>query len=225
MDENTYASKGTDGIIISVTPSPTTSTTICKPVEVSTKGNIPQGNYAYGDEYICDPGDGVERTFFVLEDGDTTTLTVGEEGLYYTQSDNIGLADKGEVSLIMSDVLEGTTPWIDNEEFGIGEWDTTKGPQTAINFLKNKTADWSVRVNLPTMNQIYAVTNNYVLDQAPWLFDGQHGYLTSTAVDATSIFGVLYDNGDLDAIGSNPNSDWHVRPVITISKTEISTVS
>lgn len=39
----------------------------CKAKTVATTGNIPQGNFAYGDEYTCKLGDNVENTFFVLE--------------------------------------------------------------------------------------------------------------------------------------------------------------
>ena len=46
--------------------------------------------YSYGAKYICDLGDGEKRTFYMLEDGDTTTLA------------NNRIAQAGEVSLIMN---------------------------------------------------------------------------------------------------------------------------
>ena len=81
---------------------------MCNAVDTATKGNVQQGQFAYGDEYICDLGDTEDSknlTFFVLEDGDTTTLTDGR------------IAQAGEVSLIMNKNLGKAVAWVTKEDY------------------------------------------------------------------------------------------------------------
>ena len=65
---------------------------ICKPVEVATTGNVPAGNYAAGDEYVCDVNDMDSYNFVVVNSTDTT------------------------VSLVMTTTL-AETPYITNEQY------------------------------------------------------------------------------------------------------------
>ena len=39
---------------------------LCKAVTTATTGNVPQGKFAYGDEYKCELGDNDTKTFYVL---------------------------------------------------------------------------------------------------------------------------------------------------------------
>ncbi len=56
-----------------------TQTPICTPVTTATTGNVPSGNFNYGDEYTCQVGDNYSNTFFVLENNtDTVSLIMKE---------------------------------------------------------------------------------------------------------------------------------------------------
>src|SRR5574344_1585259 len=52
-----------------------TSEYTCNSVIVGTTGNISYGGYVNGDEYECDPGDGIGRRFYVIG-SDATTVTL-----------------------------------------------------------------------------------------------------------------------------------------------------
>lgn len=142
--------------------------------------------YSYGAKYICDLGDGEKRTFYVLEDGDTTAL-----------NESTGrIAQSGEVSLIMNRNLYGlddrdtSVAWVtvkdiinvkgdDYDEIGedyvcnhdgtycisTSEYITNQyGPITANKHLAEKTIEWNkiidkTKVTLPTGNQIAQAIN------------------------------------------------------------------
>ena len=64
---------------------------LCTAKTTATTGNVPSGNYVYGDEYTCELGDNDEKTFFVLEtSGDDVSLimnaNVGADGKAVTSS-------------------------------------------------------------------------------------------------------------------------------------------
>ena len=127
-------------------------------------------NLKYGNKFICDVGDGEGKVFYVLEDGDTTTLTEGR------------LAQSGQVSLIMgSNVTEEgksaekgyrrRNSWVSKNDYlasGGTEDNWNKictncgnsdlGPITAETTLKKYTATWikitSPQITLPTAQQI-----------------------------------------------------------------------
>ena len=201
---------------------------ICRPVTEATVGNVPQGEFSYGDEYICDPGDGVERTFFVLEDGDSTELTKGDFTNEHYVDDKLGTTDQKEISLIMDGNIDDTTvAWSVNNS-------TSLGPVTALAYLKSQTTDkgWSVNVSLPTTDQIKAANGGKILGLPVWLY-GNHdsstsklgGYWTSTSNFANRHLGFV----DLvsffwQGVGTDSpyeNQYYGVRPVITISKNQI----
>ena len=178
------------------------SNTICTPVSGTT-------SYDLGTEYTCDVGDGTERTFYVLEDnGDS-------------------------VDLIMSENLGSTVAWNSSGS-------NTGGPVTANNYLESQTTSWTVDVSLPTGQQIANAVgntswtsggNSISLSNAPWLYDNlwtssntslPDGYWTSTPYSSDSRRAwSVYSNGSL--LRRNVDTtDYGVRPVITISKDEIS---
>ena len=107
--------------------------------------------YKLGTPYIIDPGDGIGRLFYVLEDGDNTKLNKSD-GSYHTELDKVGTAGKGEVAFILSENITSE----------IITWCGSQGRRTcnakgAREYLKNHTTDkgWKVEVNLPTYHQLY----------------------------------------------------------------------
>ena len=197
--------------------------------EEVTTGNVPQGNYAYGDEYICDVGDGIDRIFFILEDGDATTLTKGDFSTTHYQTDNLGTASAGEVSLIMNQNVGSTLKWCSST------YSKTCNGDIVRSNLKTQTSSWTaeeiISIDLPTYAQIYAVNKSERFSQKTWLFDYSrnnihnvdiHGYWTSTqhASYETGAWAV-YENGRLDVGTKGLGGNHGIRPVITIPKTQL----
>ena len=171
----------------------------------STSGTV---SYALGTSYTCDPGDG-PRTFYVLEEGTDT------------------------VSLIMNENLGDRVAWNTSGN-------NADGPVTALAYLEEQTSNWTVDVSLPTGQQIANAIGNTSwtsggsdidLSSAPWLYGNLYtssntslpdGYWTSTPNSSNSFYawhvryyGRLYD-GNVD------DTDDGVRPVITVSKSQLS---
>ena len=195
-----------------------TNNKICKVVS----GN----SSTIGSEFTCTFSDGVPRTFYVLEDGDNTTLTKG----------TTGTAGSGEVSLIMNmNKTNETTAW------NIAGT-TIDGPVTANEYLKNSTNTWkNVEVSLPTANQLAIAggDTNWRSDTQTtgkslesWLWENlkeedflEAGYWTSTIYDSENSW-VVDDidntygagNGRLITANVTETSVYGVRPVITLSK-------
>ena len=171
---------------------------------ISTNGTV---SYALGTSYTCDVGDGTERIFYVLEDnGDS-------------------------VDLIMNENIVNNVEW---NEYGYND----EGPVTANNALILETFKWTLEAKLPTGQQIADAVGDtswpsalaIYLSSAPWLyenlsvFEDIEGYWTSTPYSASSSQawyvsskGQL-DQRDVDGI----NTDTGVRPVITVSKSQLS---
>ena len=191
---------------------------------------------AIGSEYECDPGDGTNRTFFVLENTDAT-----------------------KVSLIMDRNIDDTTiPFCDQSN------DSTKTNAVACQAdalqakIASTTSDWTkVTVTLPAANQIAKVTNTNVWDsttstssfcfgsqasnQYKWLYNytngcssygcdestsltsGANGYWTSSLCSGNSscAWGARKD-GCLIGSSVSRDNNFGVRPVIIISKSNIS---
>ena len=175
------------------------SNTIC----TSTNGTV---SYDLGTEYTCDVGDGTIRTFYVLEESTNS------------------------VSLIMDENIGNNVEW---DESGYND----EGPVTALAYLEEQTSNWTVDASLPTGQQIADAVGNtswtsggdYIsLSNASWLyenlsvFEGIEGYWTSTPNSSYSTYAwvVNYD-GYLNNHIVDRTYDG-VRPVITISKDEIS---
>ena len=186
-----------------------TPTSIC----TSTNGTV---SYALGTSYTCNVGDG-PRTFYVLEDnGDS-------------------------VSLIMNENIGSTVAWITQEDYeaaGGTQWSSNTdrnsfGPITVNNYLKEQTSSWTVEATLPTGQQIADAVGNtswpsggsYIsLSSAPWLYSNLNsdGYWTSTPYSSNSVSAWLVRyHGDLGPGNVDFASDG-VRPVITVSKSQLS---
>ncbi len=193
---------------------------LCTAKTTATNGNKAEGNYNYGDEYSCDVGDRESKTFYVLENnGDTVSLIMNM---------NIDSSGKGTTS-------GNTVPWsLDG--------DSLNGPVTALSYLASSTASWTKlnpnQISLPSGQQIATAggdtewidsiyTGNTL---SSWLYEnlcvntsGLYGYWTSTPHASDSFYawyvssvGILV-YGDVDSVSS-----YGVRPVITISKSQIS---
>ena len=201
----------------------------CTRVKEATTGNVPKGNYSYGDEYTCEVGDSYSNTFFVLENNtDTVSLIMGS---------NLGIDGKAEDEL----QTNNRVAWISKEDYIAAggtesDWGTNgnnnKGPITVTKALKEYTSTWTnitqSQITLPTYDQIYKAAGNKSSDLPSWLYDNlsldpaeaAKGYWTSTPSQSNTSHTVLY----LKFIASNEvynSTNFTIRPVITISKSLI----
>ena len=156
--------------------------------------------YAAGAVYKCNLGD-KDRTFFVI----------GEEG--------------SKVKLILNENLGGPVAWS-------AKGNVDEGPITAIEHLNSQTSGWTKlrdeegEVNLPSYDDIK------VVEYSDWLTVGlasvfyPWGYWTSSEVDPlmNNVAYAVIDDGSLQWQGVyvNDESVYGVRPVITISKENMS---
>ena len=192
--------------------------------EVGLLASEATSKYDVGVTYTCELGDGEENTFYVLE----------------TSGDN--------VSLIASMNLGTNVAWVTKEDYlaaGGTESDygsygnNNLGPITANKILKERTSSWAKldedQISLPSGQQIATAggdtkwtESNYTETTLPtWLNSytkfttGTYGYWTSSphSSSASDAWRVNYD-GILT--GSGVDSGDGVRPVITVSKSNLS---
>ena len=219
---------------------------LCKAVTAATDGNVPQGKFAYGDEYICELGDNDTKTFYVLE----------------TKGDNVSLimnanVDSNGKAIIPSNIPtdKGLIAWVTKEDYlsaggteaNFGSYGKNDlGPITAAKALKEKTKGWtkldSTQITLPTCRQVAIAggdttwnenSNSFGSHLSEWLYNNLndskskvadvYGYWTSTVSMSSSnsawhvsTFGYLSNIYGITYIGCG------VRPVITISKSNLS---
>ncbi len=177
--------------------------------------------YAYGVEYSCDLGDGEVKTFYVLEDGDTTTLTDG------------GIAQAGEVSLIMNMNINSEGKGTRNGNTVTWCKDSTVNScaaDGALEYLNTSTESWKNisknQISLPTYDQLNKVITNGTSESLSWLVSYtdkniSYGFWTSTPSRTNLNNAVyVYGNSDPSEIEDIANCIG-VRPVITISKTQL----
>ena len=219
--------------------------TLCKAVTTATTGNVPQGNFAYGDEYTCELGDNDTKTFFVLENnGDYVSLimnaNVDSNGKAITPS-NIP-SDQGRVAWCSkADYLTAGGTESDWNKVNTIFGNNNLGPITAEKALETNTRSWvkltNAQIALPTASQIATAAgesfnNTKVSALSMWLYDylngstnavsGINGYWTSTPQIEKVIFvWYVFRGGQLYA-GTNTPSGLGIRPVITISKANLS---
>ena len=220
---------------------------ICKGVTTKTTGNVPHGKYVAGDEYICDVGDGENKTFFVLENNtDTVSL------IMYANIDVDGKAVTSSSSKELSVAWASLEDYIsaggtESEYYAHGN---DKGPLTVNKKLHEVTSTWtnlsSSQITLPTIEQLSNVTGGlsvrwgtqYNLNNSvEWLYD----YMSDKSIHKTNAWS-YYTSSTSDYVASNGSSvevwyfisyynalfgdavwrDYYgVRPVITISKSMI----
>ena len=227
MKSDNYSIGYKDGKMVAIDTKKALSNKLC--VNVSGKsGQI-------GTRYVCEFGDGIEYSFFILEDGDTTTLTTGRQ------------AQAGQVSLIMDRNLGEKVAWDSND---------SSTPETAKNYLKEQTTGWtkltaaSGTASLPSAYQIAQAGNvldklqtfilsNYsdftvMSSELPGWLSGNLSYDTSntTAIaywllekmTKAPSYPFLVKYGNLTITGGMPYytpAYGGIRPVITISKSQL----
>ena len=194
---------------------------LCTAKTTATTGNVPSGNYAYGDEYTCELGDNDAKTFFVLEtNGDNVSLIMDK---------NIDSNGKGTTS-------GNTVVWCKSGS------DNSCAADGALEYLKTSTTGWTKltesQISLPTGQQIATAGGDSIWTDSEytgktlstWLYGNLNissapsAYWTSTP-DASNSFGawVVYSGGALTSDGYvDSDLDDGVRPVITVSKSNLS---
>ena len=184
---------------------------LCTAKTAATTGNVPSGNYAYGDEYTCELGDNDEKTFFVLEtNGDNVSLIMNK---------NIDSNGKGTTS-------GNTVAWCKSGN------DNSCAADGALEYLKTSTTGWTKltesQISLPSYDQIYKAAGNKTSGLSTWLYGNLNnssapfGYWTSTPYASSS--GSTWDvacDGHLNFIDVFDGNGIGVRPVITVSKSQL----
>ena len=223
---------------------------LCKAVTTATTGNVPQGKFAYGDEYTCELGDNDTKTFFVLETSDNNVslimnANVDSNGKALTPS-NIP-TDKGTAAWIIDEDWKAAGGVITNEmknDGGACQYagycaTNEYGPVSAEKKLKINTKGWiklsPAQITLPTAYQIATASektfnNRQVVEIKTWLKD----YLRGATNNVSDVNGYWTSSPK----NSSVNSAWRVvysegindhevyvpygiRPVITISKSQL----
>ena len=202
----------------------TTVTKICRPAtaegdDAVTTGNVPTtGEYNYGDEYICDPGDGIERRFFVLENIES--------------SENISLImDRNFTDEVVPSALAWCIDDVANDTKCKNINSTEEG--TPLKHIQDTFGN-NVEVSFPTYEQIIQANGGTNSNLQTWLYDylnrtthpvsGVYAYWTASPNGATP-----YDARIVHNSGNVGNGNvvyqyrdfYGVRPVITIPKTEL----
>jgi len=192
------------------------SLSLCEVLEVSV-----QGEYAIGDSYTCELGDGVSRIFYILELG--------------TNSVTGSVLKTNEVALILNENYDDTTQtWCDqtgkNPDNNICNADGLTPKLDEIRNTWGKLQD--NQITLPTYNQIYAVNSSTDLTPTPWLFinlnsvKGEdyapYGYWTSTpSSDGKSAWRVYGTYHELSVLDVDFADSKGIRPVIILSKSSL----
>ena len=184
---------------------------ICSSVKIPTIGNIPNGNYEPGDEYVCDVNNKDSYNFIVVNSTDTT------------------------VSLVMTTTL-AETPYITNEKYlELGGEDlsgdnaycedlnscatTEYGPATALSL----TSDWIniENVTMPSRTDVIPPGCDFIESNCQaswalklpvmWLIDACDKYNAYFSIPYPEGYGI-YDNSSL------VTNEYGFSPKITISK-------
>ncbi len=185
---------------------------LCTAKTTATTGKVPSGNYAYGDEYTCELGDNDAKTFFVLEtNGDNVSLIMNK---------NIDSNGKGTTS-------GNTVDWCKSGA------DNSCAADGALEYLKTSTTGWTKltesQISLPSYDQIYKAAGNKTSELPTWLYGNLNSssapsaYWTSTPYASYSnIAWFVACGGYLDGSGVGDANFNGVRPVITVSKSNLS---
>ena len=197
---------------------PAIQTPICTPVTTATTGNVPSGNFNYGDEYTCQVGDNYSNTFFIIENNaDTVSLIMKENFI------------DSYVPQIISWCTDGgdDTSTCKNISTTGSEAPSGKDYLSHIKSIFNKDG---VEVSFPTKDQIYKAAGNKDSGLPIWLFDYMHnttnpaigirGYWTITPVtDSSNLAWFVARTSNFSNGGvTDDDSTYGVRPVIKISK-------
>ena len=173
--------------------------------------------------YFCNTGNGSVK-FDLLEDGDTTTLT-----------ESTGrIAQSGQISLIQHNYSGDTVRW-SGDRINHKNDDISKQAVKAKEELENKTSSWTKikeigTISLPTAEQIAAASGQVFNDNkisssnlAKFLqaIIATRSYWTSNPVISSTNRAWAVSSGGLVDIPVTWSSSAGVRPVITISKSDV----
>ncbi len=188
---------------------------LCYSVTESTKttGNVPQGNFDYGDEYVCELGDGIKNVFFVIENNQSTVSLI--------MNANIGKDGKAVTSS-------------SNNEYVAWANSSSSNVIIAQNTLLERTSLWTIlkksQIALPTKDQLYTVNDGKMAGLPMWLHDymktSTHpcenvlGYWTSALVTTDSAYAIDY-NGNIISSAITNSSTNGIRPVIILKKSNL----
>lgn len=113
--------------------------TICTGVtsEIKTSGNVPNGLYNSGDEYICEVKPGTSYHFFVVSTDENKVNLILNNNVYYNSDSDTGLANSTN---------PGAVAWYATEV------NSSYGPVAAMQYLYNATKDW---INIPALTYEY----------------------------------------------------------------------
>ena len=185
---------------------------LCTAKTAATTGNVPSGNYAYGDEYTCELGDNDEKTFFVLEtNGDNVSLIMNK---------NLASNGKGTTS-------GNTVAWCKSGT------DNSCAADGALEYLKTSTTGWTklteFQISLPSYDQIYKAAGNKTSGLSTWLYGNlnvnnsvPYAYWTSTPHASSSTYARIVGYGGALFSDRVDYGSYGVRPVITVSKSNLS---
>ena len=194
---------GTHDVDYSFGKNPVTKAT----ASTKTTGNVPEGNYTPGDEYIIHIG-GEDRIFFVL---------------------GINSQDSSKVDLIMNQNIGDPVEWGYVRCSGTTSIVCIYGPYIAEAYLSSQTLDWEVS---PTIKSKLSFGNlgctKYSSSCPSWLWgylsyeNGVRGYWTSTQADSniSTLAKSIRFSGLIASIDMS-DSTTGVRPVITLPKSEL----
>ena len=185
---------------------------VCVPAteKTVTVGNVPEGNYEAGDEYICQVSNDERYHFFLLKKQGNDT-----------------------VKLLMDENLGSTVAW-----YGAAR-DNSKGPLTVTTALADRTSEWTrlsqSQITIPeTQDVADAISDtewtpgNITKKEGPsWLYTNTsssrpYGYWTTSKDTRNTtnawvmFFGKFLGDDNVDNVIS-----YGVRPVITINISEI----
>ena len=207
---------------------------LCKAVTNAMEGNVPNGNFDYGDEYICDLGDTEDSKnlrFWVLDKTDSDVLLLSKN---LSQGDVswISIDDWTEAGGIVTDAMKNN----DRICAEFGKCATNEfGPITVNKALKERTLNWTrlddIQITLPTGEQIAKLLGKTFSEQngcPDCDFNNQPDYLiqhifwTSTPVkSALNNSAWLVDgNGGFHSIPVHA-ARASIRSVITIPKSQL----
>ena len=199
-----------------------------------TKSNgVNLDNLVAGNEFTCELGDNDSKVFYVLEtNGDRVSLimnaNIDANGKAITPS-NIP-ADKGLVA------------WATDSNNHKND-DPSKQAEAAKVYLSSGTTSWvklsQLQITLPSAKKIATVSGKIFDDKSvvssvdTWLYDylnnttnavaGVNGYWTSSAYTADSMAAwFVYYNGIISYTYVGESNNYGIRPVITVSKANLS---
>ena len=190
-----------------------------------TKGNIPEGKYIPGDEYICEVKENVFHNFFILSTKENKInlimdRNIASDGTYATSA--VGLVEWISKLNYDTEKKEGVAC--------VTDACTEEGPITALNYLYSATNTWdnleriyeeytdegksygTIALNgyarLPKLSELTALSCSAEENscKAPWLMN----YLTTNTYTNVNVLDGINGYWVLDSKESSANTAWAV---------------